>query len=315
MPDITVVVPTRDRSRLLLETLRTVCWQRGVDLEAVVVDDGSSDDTAAAVAALGDRRLRLVRHETPQGVSAARNRGVAEARGRFVAFLDDDDLWSPDKLAAQLARMEQDRCLWAATGAVSIDDDLQVLAGEQPLPPQRMVDDLSRYNAVPVGASAVVAEASLVEAVGGFDTGMRHMSDWDLWIRLGQVGPPTVVPRPLVAYRLHAAMATMDTAMNPAEPLAELDTIAARYGIPADRAAVLRWIAWTALRRGRRDVAVRSYAAAVAEGDLASIVRLGVALVHPGVGQRIFFRPFPRRGLDEEWIAEARSWLRDLASA
>ena len=100
MAEVTVVVPTRNRAAMLRQALRSVAAQRGVDLEAVVVDDGSTDATPAVVTAIGDRRLRLVRHQRPQGVSTARNRGVAEARGRWVAFLDDDDVWAPEKLAS-----------------------------------------------------------------------------------------------------------------------------------------------------------------------------------------------------------------------
>ena len=316
MPDVTVVIPTHDRAGLLVETLRSVRGQRGVDIEVLVVDDGSTDDTDAAARSTGDPRVRVIRHKRPLGVSAARNHGIEEARGQWVAFLDDDDLWSPDKLATQLAALGQGAQTWAATGAVSIDDSLEILAGEHPLPPEQMVASLRRYNSVPVGASNVLAARGLLTRVGGFDPTMRHMSDWEMWIRLGVAGGvPAVVDRPLVGYRLHAQAATMDTALDPVEPLDEFDVIARRHAIPADRAAVWRWIAWTAMRRGHRRAAVRAYAGAVGDGDVRSLLRLGVALVHPGVGKRVFFRPFMHRGQDEAWLAEARDWLRDLASA
>jgi glycosyltransferase involved in cell wall biosynthesis len=315
MADVTVVIPTHDRVRLLRQTLQSVQRQRGVDFEVVVVDDGSTEDTPGIVHAMGDDRFHVVRHERPLGVSMARNHGIAEARGRWVGFLDDDDLWAPHKLAAQLKAQRREGRLWSATGAVTIDDSLQVLAGEHPLPPKEIVAGLHRYNSVPVGASNVLADRALLERVGPFDRGLRHMSDWDMWIRMGHEGLPTVVDRPLVGYRLHAGAATMDSAVDPQEPLTEVDTIARRYGIPADRAAIHRWIAWAALRRGRRASAVRAYLDAIRCGDLRSILRLGIALTHPGVGKRIFFRPFMSRGQDDHWIAEARCWLRDLASA
>ncbi|HEX6207479.1 MAG TPA: glycosyltransferase family 2 protein, partial [Actinomycetota bacterium] len=102
-PEISAIVPTHNRAGLLTTTLRTVLWQRDVSLEVVVVDDGSSDATADLVEGLGDPRVRLVRHDAPRGVSTARNRGASEARGDWLAFCDDDDLWAPDKLARQLA--------------------------------------------------------------------------------------------------------------------------------------------------------------------------------------------------------------------
>jgi glycosyltransferase involved in cell wall biosynthesis len=314
MVEVTVVVPTRNRASMLGQALRSVAAQREVDLEAVVVDDGSADATAALVSGMEDRRVRLIRHERPQGVSAARNRGIAEARGPWVAFLDDDDLWAPGKLASQLAAAKRDGRAWAVTGAVSVDDRLRVLAGEPPLEPERIVADLDRYNSVPAGASNVLVRADLLAATGGFDPALRHMADWDLWIRLGRTGPPATVPRPLLAYRLHRANATMDTAFDPQEPLAELDAIVGRYGIPADRLAVDRWIAWTCLRAGRRGASLRAYVRAARGGDRRSLVRAAIGLLHPAVGRRIYYRPFLRQGQDEAWLAEARSWLRDLAS-
>ena len=128
-PEVSVVVPTHDRSRLLALTLRSILGQRGVDLEVIVVDDGSTDDTAEVVAGLGDDRVRLLRHDTPQGVAAARNYGIAEAAGGWLAFCDDDDLWAPDKLARQLHAARETGRAWAYAGAVKIDADGRVVAG------------------------------------------------------------------------------------------------------------------------------------------------------------------------------------------
>jgi glycosyltransferase involved in cell wall biosynthesis len=100
--DVSVVLPTRNRRALLAATLRTVFRQRDVSLEVIVVDEGSTDDTPAMLAALPDARVRVLRHETPRGVSVARNHGATEARGEWLAFLDDDDLWAPDKLSRQV---------------------------------------------------------------------------------------------------------------------------------------------------------------------------------------------------------------------
>jgi glycosyltransferase involved in cell wall biosynthesis len=314
-PEVTVVIPTRNRAHLLDVTLRSVAAQTATSLEIVVIDEASTDDTAERIRRLDDPRVAYVRHDRPLGVSLARNRGIAEAQGRFIAFLDDDDVWAPDKLADQLGRLRADQRSWAVTGAVAVDDSLTVLTGEPPLPPERIVAELPTYNSVPVGASNVMVRRDVLDKTGGFDPGLRHMADWDLWLRIARIGPPATVVRPLVAYRLHAGSATMDTAYDGAEPLAELNVIADRYGIPADRAAVHRWIAWSALRAGKRTAAVRAYLAATGEGDPKSLGRALIAAVHPGAGRQYFYRPFVQRHQDQSWLEEARAWLRELQAS
>jgi glycosyltransferase involved in cell wall biosynthesis len=302
---VSVVVPTRDRAGLLPRTLCSVLAQQDVDVEVLVVDDGSRDGTRAAVSALLDDRLRYLRHEQPQGVSAARNSGVGAATGTWVAFLDDDDLWAPRKLAAQLELAAGHG--WAVSGAVCVNDELAVLSVEAPLPPQRIADEVERWNAVPAGASNVLVRAEVLRSVGPFDVRLRHMSDWDLWIRLARQGLPAVVPRPHVAYRMHLASATVETGYDAAEPLAELAVIAARYGVPVDRAAVHRWIGWSARRAGRRAPAAAAYLRAVAAGDFVSLLRASAALVHPALSLSLL-----RRRREDPWSSEAHAWLRDL---
>src|ERR687891_1871685 len=91
---VTVVLPSRDRPEMLERALRCALQQQDVELEVIVVDDGSSPPLGDSVASLGDPRVTLLRREMPQGVASARNAGIARARHPFVAFLDDDDLWS-----------------------------------------------------------------------------------------------------------------------------------------------------------------------------------------------------------------------------
>jgi glycosyltransferase involved in cell wall biosynthesis len=313
MPEVSVVVPTRDRSRLLALTLRSVLWQRGVDFEVVVVDDGSADDTAEVVAALADPRLRLVRHDSPQGVSAARNRGIAEASGTWVAFLDDDDLWAPDKLARQLQAAHRSGRAWVYTGGVNVDRHLRVLEGGPPPPPDRVVDVLGSYNPVPVGASNVIVHADTLTRAGAFDSRLRRTEDWDMWIRLAQLGPPAWVCHPLTAYRMHPASNAFADA---GQMLAEAAMLADRYRIPVDRAAQYRRAAWTCLRAGRRRDALRYYLGAIRTGDVKSAARAVAALLHPAPKGSYLHRPF--RGRDEasrRWIAEAQVWLDQLARA
>jgi glycosyltransferase involved in cell wall biosynthesis len=307
MPDVSVVIPTHDRRRLLGQTLRSVLAQRGVEVEVVVVDDGSSDGTAEAVAALGDRRVRLLRQQRPRGVASARNLGAAAAQAAWVAFLDDDDLWAPDKLARQLGRAQAEGRDWVYAGAVEVDGAGRLLGGSPPPSPEALLAELRRRNPMPAGSSNVVVRAALLTEVGGFDPALRHLADWDLWLRLARRGRPAWVAAPLVAYRIHPAQATMDTTGM----AAEARVLAARHG--ADPAAVHRWAAWSQLRAGRRRAAVAAYAAAVRTGDLASLARMAVALLSPQPTQ--VPRPWRRAAAAQDWHLAARAWLEELATA
>ena len=306
MPLVSVVVPSHNRARLLRRTLQSIFAQHIVDFEVVLVDDGSSDDTAE-VAAGADPRIVVIRNQEPGGVSAARNRGIAAARGKWIAFCDDDDLWSPDKLSRQLTAAERADAGWVYSGDVNIDDKLRVLSGGPPWDPQDVVALLPRWNPLASGGSNVVVRSDVLAAVGGFDPTLRRTEDWDLWIRIARTGPPACVREPLVAYRFHMGNLVID----PSEMVNEARRLARRYRIPVDERAMQRRAAWSALRAGRRLLAVRHYASAVAGGDFRSIGRAVLALVHPAVGNDGMFRFV---GRDSAWIAEAERWLTAFAT-
>lgn len=309
MPDVSIVIPTHDRRRLLHLALISALGQRDVDVEIIVVDDASTDGTADVVSGVADGRVRLVRRSVRRGVSATRNRGIAEAGSDWVAFLDDDDLWAPDKLARQLDAVIQADRTWVYAGDVNVDDDLRVLSAFRPPTPEQVLHSLPRYNPVPSGASNVMVRADALAEAGPFDPELIRTEDWDMWIRLARTGPPALVPAPLVAYRFHSANVADETSAMVDEPV----LLAARYGIPVDRAAMYRRAAWASLRAGQRTRAVRSYARAAAIGDLKSVARAGLALVHPAAGSdRIFELIRGVRG-DESWRAEAQAWLDELS--
>jgi glycosyltransferase involved in cell wall biosynthesis len=304
-PDISVVIPTRNRRRLLALALASVLDQRGVRLEVIVVDEASTDDTVEMVRSIADPRVRLVRHAVPLGKSAARNRGIAESVGDWIAFLDDDDLWAPDKLRLQLQALRAERRAWAYTGAVNITDDHRILGGAPPRAPEEIAHSLPRVNGVPGGCSTVLVRKETLPR-DGFDGRYRLCEDWDLWIRLARSGPPAWVCAPLVAYRFHGGNAAHD----PGSMVTEAAALASRHQIPVDMARMHRRAAWNALRAGRRLRALRHYGDAIRCGDWRSLGRAAVALGHPAVGTD---RLFDLLGRDEAWIARAQEWLEPLA--
>ena len=309
MTVVSVVVPTRDRDTLLAVTLRSILAQRDVELDVVVVGDAPTA-AAGVVDRLADPRVRLVTHERSLGVSAARNTGLGLARGEWVAFCDDDDLWAPDKLRRQLDTVTNAGRRWIYAGTVLVDARGEVLQGGPPPSPWAVMEAMGRYNPVPAGASNVMARTELVRGLGGFDRTLRRTEDWDLWIRLARDGPPAVVPEPLIAYRMHAGTAHVDTADIVREPL----LLRERYGIPVDVAAMHRRAAWTCLRAGQRRHALRHYAAAVVRGDILSVARAGVALTSRTLDDRRLHGLIGAR-TDPQWVADARSWLASTSPA
>jgi glycosyltransferase involved in cell wall biosynthesis len=302
--DVSVIIPTRDRCARLRRALRSVLTQRDIDFEVVVVDDASTDGSAGTVEALDDPRVRLVRNDVPLGESGARNRGITHARGTWIAFLDDDDVWAPDKLALQVEALRMSGRRWAYCGHIVIDEALRVLHGSPPPPAEVVAVSLKRHNAVPGSASSVIVASELLDRVGPFDERLRRTPDWDMWLRLAETGLPASVRSPLVAICLHSGNVSRDMDRL----FLELEVIAARHGISVDRAAHHRWAAWYALLDGRRADALRSYGHAIIEGDVRSLGRGAVALLAPGYATR---RSRREDGTDEglSWIAEARTWL------
>jgi glycosyltransferase involved in cell wall biosynthesis len=312
-PAISVVIPTKNRRRLLLRTLRTVRAQRGVDLEVVIVDDGSSDGSGDAVLALGDPRITVVRNERSGGVSAARNTGLERARAPWVAFLDDDDLWAPDKLAAQLAVAADEGAGWVCGGAVTVDRALRIVSGQMP-PSHEVLWQLPAFNSVPGGGSGTVARTDLVRQVGGFDPVLSNIADWDLWIRLAAEAPLAAVPRPLTAYLRHPTSLSHDlTSVRDEFEHARRKHAGAREarGLAAS-SRTLEWFVHRQVQAGNRRAAARAYADLWRRYDSRKSLRwAAVSLVSPGALRRRRDREGLRR-LPPWWLEEAERWLAPL---
>src|SRR4051795_10366057 len=153
---VTVIIPTRNRPDHATRAVRSALGQVGVDCDVVVVDDGSDAETAARLAALDGDRVTVLRHPVSLGLSTARNAGIAAVDSRWVAFCDDDDLWAPTKLRAQLeAIASTSGSRWSTTGVVSVDDQLTVLGAQRPPASGDVAALMLTHNAVPAGGSTV----------------------------------------------------------------------------------------------------------------------------------------------------------------
>jgi glycosyltransferase involved in cell wall biosynthesis len=309
-PEITVIIPTHNRRDLLPLTLRTVLDQQNVALDVVVVDDGSSDDTSALVAHWPDRRVRLIRHERPAGVSASRNRGVQAATGEWVAFCDDDDVWAPRKLALQLAAARETRREWCYAVAVLIDRDLAIIGLKVPPAPEHLVARLPHWNQMPGGSSNVIVRTALFQHAGGWDPRLVNLADWDLWIRLARSGVPACDPALLVGYRVHAGNASANTRLI----LNEAQLIEKRYGEAVDYGELHHYLAWIHLRAGRSRAALPHLARAAVRGEWAGVTRTIAAAAERRLGRPLLRAPNQEADRRAQRKAEAEAWLGPLRS-
>ncbi len=280
LPDVSVVIPTRDRADRLRAALASALAQQGADVEVVVIDDGSAPAAADAVGALVEGRARLIRHERPQGVSRARNAGIGAARAAWVAFLDDDDLWAPGKLAAQLARADAAGAGLVYTSVVVIDDAGAIVGELTARPEDALAVEMAATNAIGT-PSSVMARTELVREAGGFDPALSIVADWDLMIRLLRRTHAARCPEHLTAYTEHRQNMSH---VRAGELRAELDRLAAKHGTAVGAAALDRWIAAGRVREGGGRRAAGAYLhAAVRHRDPFALGRGVLALATPRV--------------------------------
>jgi glycosyltransferase involved in cell wall biosynthesis len=202
---VSVITASYNMANYLPMTIDSVLAQSYPNLEIVVVDDGSEDDTPRVMESYsGNPRVRYVRLEQNQGQTVAKNRGLSEARGEFLSFVDADNLWKPSKLEHQLP-------LFGASGKTGVVySDAEYIDGEGALLPYvkrsyhqgRITDQLLLSNFVNFNSAVVRREC--IEKVGGFDENLRMGIDWDLWLRISTGYEFTFLPEQTYSYRIWA---------------------------------------------------------------------------------------------------------------
>lgn len=194
-PRISVVMPAYNCAWCIDRAIDSVFAQTLTDYELIVVDDGSTDATPELLARRGSR-LRVIR-QANAGMSAARNAGIAAARGDFVAFIDSDDWWRPEKLAQQVALLDAHPEIGFCSHATELQSPDGEVNGVWPCPEstENLVSQiLGGRSAVAGGASSVMVRKQLLERTGGFDARLRGAEDTDLWVRLAAAGNYACLP-------------------------------------------------------------------------------------------------------------------------
>lgn len=200
-PTISVIIPVHNSASTILETIDSVRQQTYSDLEIIVINDGSTDQTLEILDTIQDPRLKVFSYENG-GVSVARNRGITQSMGAFLSFIDADDLWSSDKLELQLAMLQSHpnaAVVYSWTrfineiNATSQDGASIYFAGN-------ILEPLLLRNFIASGSNILVKREA-IEKIGGFDSEMSPAEDWDFYLRLAAIYSFVVVPKIQIFYR------------------------------------------------------------------------------------------------------------------
>ena len=203
-PPVSVVLPTYNRAPLLGRAIRSVLGQSYGDFEVIVVDDGSTDETAAVVAGFDDPRVQYLQLARNTGAGAARNVGIRMARGKFLAFQDSDDEWMPSKLAKQMEAFEG-----APSGLGVVYSDMQRVWGDGTTSYLAAPDVLSGrliggpawfYQVCDLGVQSTLIRRECLEAAGHFNEELPALEDLEMFIRLSRLCAFERLREPLVRY-------------------------------------------------------------------------------------------------------------------
>ena len=198
MPTVSVIIPTFNRAWFLAEAIDSVLVQDFEDFEIIVVDDGSTDHTFEI---LKSYPQILILRQNRQGVSAARNAGIGRSKGSFIAFLDSDDLWLPNKLSTQVAFFdEHPEALICQTEETWIRNGIRVNPKRRHKKHSGMIFERCLELCI-VSPSAVMMKRSMLDEIGFFDETLPVCEDYDLWLRVSCRIPVFLIETPLVIKR------------------------------------------------------------------------------------------------------------------
>jgi len=198
-PAVTVVIPTFNRAALVARAIRSVLAQTCQDWELIVVDDDSTDGTEQAVRSFSDNRITYIRHNRNRRVSAARNTGIRCARGEYIAFLDSDDEWLPEKLEKELEvfRNSDPEVGLVYTGKMILDESGKLLNVRMPTQSGWVYEAMLDRHFIG-SPSRVTVKKQVLDRVGGFDETFVNCQDYDLWLRVARASKIACVPHCLV---------------------------------------------------------------------------------------------------------------------
>lgn len=200
-PKVSVIIPTYNRANLVKRSIKSVLDQTYQNFELIVIDDNSLDDTVNVVNAFKDSRIQYICHKINRGAPAARNTGINKSRGEFIAFLDDDDEWLPEKLEIQLEYLNHRPNVGLIyAGFEVVDKDKNKIHRIYPKERGNTFPRILHSNFI--GSPTAIVRRECFESVGIFDESFKSSQDWDMWIRIAQKYDVDYVPNILARYNI-----------------------------------------------------------------------------------------------------------------
>jgi glycosyltransferase involved in cell wall biosynthesis len=286
-PLVSAIIPTYNCSRYLEEAIDSALAQTYPHVEVVVVDDGSTDQTAGVAASYGNA-VKYVYQEN-RGTATARNTGIAHSRGELIALLDHDDRWLPEKLERQVPYFEDPTVGMVHTGGRVIDIQSKAITSEYLPQAELDVHDLMEWCRV--GCATTMFRRSVIERVGVFDEALPGADDWDMWIRIAAVSRVMGCPEILVEIGEHPA--DQGKRINRLHGI--ICSVIAKHAVKHANCAECEQATRRARMRAREDYYTKACAraaAATAAGALSQAVlyRMSAVAKHPAATLR-----WPRR--------------------
>lgn len=203
-PTVSVIIPTYNRANLLKRAIESVISQRFEDFELIVVDDASPDNTPEIVESINDTRIRYIRLKENSGGPVARNTGIKKARGKFIALLDDDDEWLPNRLEVQVRKFENlDREFGVVYGGFYYvsQQDGKILGKRLPRHRGDVYEHFLRENFI--GSPTLLIRRECFKRAGLFDPNLTSSQDWDMWLRIARYYKFDYVNEIVAKYYVH----------------------------------------------------------------------------------------------------------------
>ncbi|MBI5874103.1 MAG: glycosyltransferase [Candidatus Omnitrophica bacterium] len=232
-PRVSVIIPVYENEQTIAEAIESVLQQEFSDFEIIIIDDGSTDGSKDIIELYRKRspdKIKCIR-QSNQGISAARNNGIRIARGEYIAFLDADDLWIPEKLKTQVLFMDKEKNLgFSYTETFVVDIDCQLTGHWKHINPTNTFEVL--YNGNFIHTLTVMARRHCFDRVGLFDPHLAISQDYHMWLKLTKQFSFGHISQPLAKYRIHSNNTSKDHSLRLKDHLYIISNKETAYDIP-----------------------------------------------------------------------------------